>query len=81
MNIIEIPFMVEAKTMGNQKTKKVSYHFNESPHSLCLDKEDIMLAQIHACERLLNLTEDQIDLAAVEEEISKLKFAIELMKS
>jgi len=81
MNIIEIPFMVEAKTMGNQKTKNVSYYINESPHSLCLDKEDIMLAQIHACERLLNLTEDQMDLAAVEEEISKLKFAIELMKS
>lgn len=31
MNIIKIPFMVEAKTMGNQKTKNVSYYFNQSP--------------------------------------------------
>ncbi|TVP41993.1 hypothetical protein [Candidatus Nitrosocosmicus arcticus] len=73
--------MVEAKTMVNQKTKKVSYYFSESPHSLCLDKEDIMLVQIHAFERLLILTEYQTDLAAVEEEISQLKFVIELMKS
>ncbi|MDN5847834.1 MAG: hypothetical protein L0H53_16340 [Candidatus Nitrosocosmicus sp.] len=80
MNIIEIPFEVEAKTMGNQKTKNVSYYFNESPHGLCLDREEIMLAQIHACERLFKLTKDQTELVVIEKEIAKIKFAIEHMK-
>ena len=81
MNIVEIPFIVEAKTMGNLRTKNVLYYFSESTHSLCLDKEAIMLAQVHACERLLDLSRDQTDTAVLEKEISKLKLAIEMMKS
>jgi hypothetical protein len=38
MNIIDIPFIVEAKTMGNLKTKNVSYYFSESTHRFCLIK-------------------------------------------
>jgi len=34
MNILEIPFIVEAKTMGNLRTKNVLYYFSESTHSL-----------------------------------------------
>ena len=81
MNIVEIPFIVEAKTMGNLRTKNVLYYFSESTHSLCLDKEAIMLAQVHACERLLDLSRDQTDTAVLEKEISKLRLAIEMMKS
>ena len=81
MNIVEIPFIVEAKTMGNLRTKNVLYYFSESTHSLYLDKEDIMLAQVHACERLLDLSRDQTDTAVLEKEISKLILAIEMMKS
>jgi len=81
MNIVEIPFIVEAKTMGNLRTKNVLYYFSESTHSLCLDKEAIMLAQVRACERLLDLSRDQTDTAVLEKEISKLRLAIETMKS
>jgi len=81
MHIVEIPFIVEAKTMGNLRTKNVLYYFSESTHSLCLDKEAIMLAQVHACERLLDLSRDQTDTAVLEKEISKLILAIEMMKS
>ena len=81
MNIVEIPFIVEAKTMGNLRTKNVLYYFSESTHSLCLDKEAIMLAQVHACERLLDLSRDQTDTTVLEKEISKLILAIEMMKS
>lgn len=80
MNIIEIPFIVEAKIMGNLKTKNVSYYFTESTHSLCLDKEAIILAQVHACQRLLDSSKDQTDIEALKIEISKLNIAIELMK-
>ena len=81
MNIVEISFIVEAKPMGNLRTKIVLCYFSESTHSLCLDKEAIMLARVHACERLLDLSKDQTDKAVLEGEISKLKFAIEMMKS
>ena len=81
MNIVEIPFIVEAKTMGNLRTKNVLYYFSESTHSLCLDKEAIMLAQVRACERLLDLSRDQTDSAVLEKEFSKLRLAIEMMKS
>jgi len=62
MNIIEIPFLVEAKTMGTQKTKNVSYYFSESTHSLCLDKKTIMLGQVNSYERLLDISKDQRDM-------------------
>ena len=81
MNIVEIPFIVEAKTMGNLRTKTVLYYFSESTHSLCLDKEAIMLAQVRACEILLDLSRNQTDTAVLEKEISKLILAIEMMKS
>ena len=81
MNIVEIPFIAEAKTMGNLRTKNVLYYFSESTHSLCLDKEAIMLAQVRACEILLVLSRNQTDTAVLEKEISKLILAIEMMKS
>ena len=81
MNIIDIPFIVEEKTMGNLKTKNISYYFSKSTHSLCLDKKTIMLGQVNAYERLLDISKDQRDVVVIEIEISKLKIAIELMKS
>jgi hypothetical protein len=39
-----------------------------------------MIAQIHACKRLFNLTKDKIELVAIEKEIAKLKLAIKFMK-
>lgn len=81
MNIVEIPFIVEAKTMGNLRTKNVLYYFSESTHGLCLDKEAIMLAQVRTCERLLDLSRDQTETAVLENEISKIRLAIEMMKS
>jgi hypothetical protein len=55
MNIIEseMPHLVEAKTCFNKGEKSVSYHFIESSHNLCLEKGELLLAQIQACERLL----------------------------
>ena len=49
MNIIEIPFIVDAKTMSNQKKNNIIYHIIlVNRLSLCPDKEDIMLTQINA---------------------------------
>jgi hypothetical protein len=80
MNIAqtENPFIIEAKTCGCKNKKNVTYSFIESSHSLCIDKGEIILAQIHACERLLKYVKDKTDLAAIEKEISELKLALDL---
>ncbi len=83
MNIIEneIPYLVEAKTCGcSQRGKSVSYHFIESSHSLCLDKGELMLSQIQACERLLKYSKDDDETVVLKDEITKLKLALDLMR-
>jgi NOL1/NOP2/fmu family ribosome biogenesis protein len=81
MNIVktEIPHILEAKICGYDKKKNVSYHLFESSHSLCLDKVQIILEQIQACERLLKYTKDGTDLATIKNEIIELKFALDLI--
>jgi hypothetical protein len=83
MNIIEneIPYLVEAKTCGcKERGKSVSYHFLESSHSLCLEKGELVLAQIQACERLLKYAKDEEDINVLKEEISKLRLALDLIR-
>lgn len=83
MNIIEneVPYLVEAKTCGcNERGKSVSYHFIESSHSLCLDKGELMLSQIQACERLLKYTKDNSEILVLQDEITKLKLALDLIR-
>jgi hypothetical protein len=83
MNIIEseTPHLVEARTCGcKEKGKSVSYHFIESSHSLCLEKGELMLAQIQACERLLKYTKDDEEIDVLNEEISKLRLALDLIR-
>ncbi|TVP41555.1 hypothetical protein [Candidatus Nitrosocosmicus arcticus] len=83
MNIIEneVPYLVEAKTCGcNERGKSVSYHFIESSHSLCLDKGELMLSQIQACERLLKYSKDNSEILVLQDEITKLKLALDLIR-
>lgn len=73
--------MVEAKTCGcKERGKSVSYHFIESSHSLCLDKGELILSQIQACERLLKYSKDDDETVVLKDEISKLKLALDLIK-
>ena len=83
MNIIEneIPYLVEAKTCGcNVRGKSVSYHFIEASHGLCMDKVELMSAQIQACERLLKLAKEDGEIFLLRDEISKLKTALEMIQ-
>jgi hypothetical protein len=81
MNIVESenPFVIEAKTCGCKDKRSITYSFIESSHSLCIDRRDIILAQIQACERLLKYLKDVTELAAVEKEIATLKLTQDLM--
>ena len=83
MNIIEseIPYLVEARTCGcKERGRSVSYHFIESAHNLCLEKGELMLAQIQACERLLKYAKDEEEIKVLKEEISKLRLALDLVR-
>ena len=77
----EIPYLVEAKTCGcTEKGKSISYSFIESSHGLCVDKSELMLSQIQACERLLKYSKDDSETLVLENEISKLKLGLDLMR-
>ena len=83
MNIIEseIPYLVESRTCGcKERGRSVSYHFIESAHNLCLEKGELMLAQIQACERLLKYAKDEEEIKVLKEEISKLRLALDLVR-
>ena len=82
MNIseTEAPVRLVAKTCGStQKNKsKVAYEFIDSYHSLCLDKKDIINAEMDASDRLLDYVSDGQDKRTVESEIEELKMALDL---
>jgi hypothetical protein len=86
MNIIESeePVKLVAKTCGckeksNDAGRKVTYSFVDDYHNLCIDKKDIISAELEACERLLKHTADEIDKKIIETEISELKTTLDLM--
>lgn len=82
MNIgyTEEPFKVVAKTCGcKEKVRKITYSFINSYHNICIDKRDIISAELEACERLLKYTEDNADRETVEKEVAELKMTLDLM--
>ena len=82
MNIayMESPLQIEAKACGcKEKGIRIAYSFVDSYHSLCIDRKDIMLGQLHACERLLKYTTDEIDKSAIMKEIAEIKMTLDLL--
>ena len=82
MNIAhtEEDFDMIAKTCGcKENGRKVIYSFVESFHNLSKDKKDIIISEIHACERLKTYARDQLDREVIEAEISDLKMALDLL--
>jgi hypothetical protein len=82
MNICdsESPVTILAKTCGcKEKNMKVTYSFIDSYHSLCLDKKDIISAEIDACQKLTKYTVDEKDKLVIEKELAELKMSLDLM--
>jgi hypothetical protein len=81
MNIAdsENSVIIIAKTCGCSEKRKISYAFSQGYHDLCLDKKDIVSAQLEACERLLKYAIEQNDKVTLEQEIKELKMALDLM--
>jgi hypothetical protein len=69
-----------AKTCGCKSNKrKVTYSFLSDSHSLCLDRKDLMNAQLEACNKLTRYATDEDDKKAIEKEINELKMTLDLM--
>jgi hypothetical protein len=82
MNVAHMqePLKVVAKICGcKDKQKKVIYSFVDDSHNICIDKKDIVLAELEACERLLKYAVDRTDEETIKKEIAELKMALDLM--
>ncbi len=82
MNICEteVPLTILARICGcKERNRKVTYNFIDSYHTLCLDKRDIILAELDACTKLLRYAIDDTERKTIETEILELKLAIDLM--
>lgn len=82
MNIanMEEPLKIVAKTYGcKEKEKKVIYSFIDDSHGLCIDKKDIISAELEACERLLKYAADKTDEETIKKEIDELKRTLDLI--
>ena len=76
---IEAPLIV-AKTCSREKSRRsVAYQFIDSYPSLCIDKKDLILGQLEACERLLECVLAKKDKNTVESEITELKKALDFL--
>jgi hypothetical protein len=82
MNVVEMesPFIIEAKTTGSNMNRNVTYSLVDTYHNVFIDKKDLILAQIQACERLLKYTKDRIDQIILEKEIGDLKLMLDLIE-
>jgi hypothetical protein len=69
-----------AKTCGcKSNRRKVTYSILNESHGLCLDRKDLVMAQLDACNRLKRHATGEIDRKTVENEIFELKMTLDLM--
>lgn len=87
MNIeSEASTLVVAKTCGcsgagssGSSRRRITYAFVDQAHALCLDKKQVIQAEIEACEKLAKYAAEDADRAAIEKEISELRMALDLL--
>lgn len=82
MNILEVefPLKIEAKTSRYNNKTNVIYSVAELQHNFCIDKKEIIMEQIKACENLSRYTNNKSDSLALEREISELKSALDILR-
>lgn len=72
--------ILTAKLCSTLASRKVAYAFSDNSDILFLDKKDIILNQIHACEKLLKYATDEMDRMTIEKEVEELKSALDLIQ-
>jgi hypothetical protein len=82
MNItdLESSIQIDAKICGSVERRKIAYSIMDFHHSLYINKKDIILAQISACELLYKYTNDSFDKMVLKNEISDLKLMLDFIE-
>jgi hypothetical protein len=83
MNIVDASLFVIAKTCdcnrAHERRRKVTYQFIDDYYSTCIDKRDIVTAQLQACEKLFKYSKDKNDKSVIRTEIEELKMVLDLI--
>ena len=81
MNVtdLESSIQIDAKICGSVE-RRIAYSIMDFHHSLYINKKDIILAQISACELLYKYTTDSFDRKVLKKEISDLKLMLDLIE-
>jgi hypothetical protein len=76
----EASSLVTAKLCGCKESgRKVAYSLLNETHGLCLDKKDIIIGELEACEKLQGSPYENDNRIVLEREIKELKMALDLM--
>jgi hypothetical protein len=71
---------IDAKLCGSLQTRRIAYSVMEFHHSLYINKKDIILGQISACELLYKYAIDVLDRNVLRKEILDLKLMLDLIE-
>jgi hypothetical protein len=82
MNLTDIDstVQIDAKLCGSLHTRRIAYSVVEFHHSLYINKKDIILGQISACELLYKYAIDALDRNVLRKEILDLKLMLDLIE-
>jgi hypothetical protein len=82
MNLTDIDstIQIDAKLCGSLHTRRIAYSVMEFHHSLYINKKDIILGQISACELLYKYAVDALDRNVLRKEILDLKLMLDLIE-
>ena len=82
MNLTDHEYLIQidAKLCSSVNKRKIAYSTIEFYHSLYVNKKEMLLAQIRACELLYEYTTDIFDTNVLKKEISDLKLMLDLME-
>jgi hypothetical protein len=70
MNVTDCESLIQidAKICGSEKSRKIAYSVMDFHHSIYINKKDIILAQIQACELLCKYSTDEFDKDVLKKE-------------
>lgn len=82
MNLTDLDSTIEidAKLCGSSHSRRIAYSVMDFHHSLYINKKDIILGQIRACELLYKYTIDSLDRNVLRKEILDLKLMLDLIE-
>ena len=73
MNVTDLDstIQIDAKLCGSFQRRKIAYSIMDYHHSLYINKKDIILGQIHACELLYKYTIEDVDKNVLKKELTQ----------